>query len=346
MRTDYVGEQGAAPAPVDNCDTERPGFARLHAMDLHPALAAVAARQGGPFSTAQALAAGYESREIARLVRSGDWTRLRRGVLVRSTELPDDDVGRAIVALRAIALKAKSPVVASHRTAAMIYQLAALKGIPEYLEVVRPDAMRGRIEAGVRWRCGALPDTHVANIDGICCTSVARTVIDVARETDFREGLVLAESALNRGLTTVSELRTVHEFCADWSGARTSSRVVSFASPLSESPGESLSRIVFADGGLPEPLQQQEIYDAAGFIGRVDFLWKERHTIAEFDGRVKYLDSGDDKRTLYEEKRREDRLREAGYEVVRFSWSDILNRPAWVVAQIHRAFARAARLHA
>ena len=310
---------------------------------MHRGLSAAAASQGGVFTTAQALAAGYEEREVARLVRSKQWTRLRRGVLIETSHIPDDDAGRALAMLRAIGIRIDGQVVASHRTAAVIHGLALLNPRSELFDVLRRSSSKGHIEAGVRWRSAATPASHLVHVNDVCCTSVARTAIDVARETDFREGLVVAESALNQRLTTLAELRAVHDFCSDWSGARTAGRVVSFASPLSESPGESLSRIAFADGGLPEPTQQQNVFDARGLIGRVDFLWAAQHTIGEFDGRVKYLDSNDDKATLYEEKRREDRLREAGFEVVRFSWSDIVHRPVWVVAQIRRAFARAAR---
>ena len=311
---------------------------------MHPGLSAAATRQGGVFTTAQALAAGYEEREVARLVRSKQWTRLRRGVLVETSDIPDDDAGRALTMLRAIGIRIDRPVAGSYRTAAVVHGLSLLDPRLDLFDVLRSGPGKGHIEAGVRWRSAAMPASHLVNVDGVCCTSVARTTIDVVRETDFREGLVVAESALNQRLTTLSELRAVHDFCNDWSGARTAGRVVSFASALSESPGESLSRIAFADAGLPEPKQQQNVFDARGLIGRVDFLWEAQRTIGEFDGRVKYLNSNDDKTTLYEEKRREDRLREAGFEVVRFSWSDIVNRPAWVVAQIRRAFARAARL--
>ena len=56
-------------------------------------------------------------------------------------------------------------------------------------------------------------------------------------------GLVAAESALQLGLTSRAELREVLEHCVDWPGARDASRVVSFASALSESAGESLARL-------------------------------------------------------------------------------------------------------
>ncbi|MGH3026644.1 MAG: type IV toxin-antitoxin system AbiEi family antitoxin domain-containing protein, partial [Gaiellaceae bacterium] len=319
-----------------------PQASRLPDMSLHPPLAATAIAQGGPFTTAQALAAGYEERELARLVRSKAWTRLRRGVLIESNHIPDDDAGRSIVMLRGLRLRARGPIIASHRTAAAIHHLATLDPSTDLLDVTRPGSGLGRVEAGVRWRSAALPASHLVRVAGVSCTAVARTVIDNVREADFAGGLVVAESALNLGLTTLPVLREVHEFCLDWRGARNAGCVVSFASPLSESPGETLARIAFAEQGLPDPEQQRYIRDAGGVIGRVDFLWKDQRTIGEFDGKVKYTNS-DNRFSLYDEKRREDRLRDVGFEVVRFGWSDVLGRPEWVARQVRAAFVRGAR---
>ncbi len=61
--------------------------------------------------------------------------------------------------------------------------------------------------------------------------------------------------------------------------------------------------------------------------------------LIEFDGRMKYA-SGDPS-VLWAEKRREDRLREAGYIVIRVTWAD-LKEPARIVARIRRALARVA----
>lgn len=314
-------------------------------MPEHPSIAAVAAAQGGPFTTAQALAAGYEEREISRLVRSGEWSRLRRGVLIKRTEMPDDEAGRAIVSLRGLALVTACRVVASHQTAATLHGLALLRPAGELLEVTRSGRGAGRIEAGVHWHCATMPADHLVQINGVCSTTVARTVIDNARHGDVASGLVVAESALNKRLVSLDELRAVHEMCLDWPGARNSGRVVSFASTLSESAGESLARLAFDAHGLPRPEQQVLIRDRAGLIGRVDFLWRDQRTVGEFDGRVKYDRlAGDGLQTLYDEKRREDRLRAAGFEVVRFGWSDILGRPVWVTDCVQAAFARAVKL--
>lgn len=59
--------------------------------------------------------------------------------------------------------------------------------------------------------------------------------------------------------------------------------------------------------------------------------------VIEFDGLVKYAGSGAD--ALIAEKRREDRLRDLGYEVVRVTWADLAH-PAELVARIRRAIDR------
>ncbi len=46
---------------------------------------------------------------------------------------------------------------------------------------------------------------------------------------------------------------------------------------------------------------------------------------------------------LFAEERREDRLRDAGREVVRYTWDDALRRPDALAARVRRAFLRAAR---
>jgi very-short-patch-repair endonuclease len=79
------------------------------------------------------------------------------------------------------------------------------------------------------------------------------------------------------------------------------------------------------------------LYDEAGLIGRVDFLWRKHRIVGEADGRAKY----DRPQVLWNEKRREDRLRAAGFEVVRWSWDDITHRPELVSERLLTAFARA-----
>ena len=110
----------------------------------------------------------------------------------------------------------------------------------------------------------------------------------------------------------------------------------SWASGLSESAGESRTRWLLLTLGLPLPEQQARIMDRDGvFVARVDFLYRDRRVVVEFDGMLKY----DDPAALRQEKLREDRLRELGYEVVRLTWADLAD-PRGVRRKLMAAFAR------
>jgi very-short-patch-repair endonuclease len=73
-------------------------------------------------------------------------------------------------------------------------------------------------------------------------------------------------------------------------------------------------------------------------IGRVDFLWRAYRTIGEADGAIKYADPS---RALAQ-LQRDAELRAAGFEVVHFTWDEIVRVPSQVAASIRAAFRRAA----
>jgi very-short-patch-repair endonuclease len=106
-----------------------------------------------------------------------------------------------------------------------------------------------------------------------------------------------------------------------------------------------VSRVRLHEAGLPAPEPQHEIYGEDGrFVARVDFCWKEKRTIGEFDGKIKYgrsLKPGQSiEDVLFKEKRREDALRDLGWQIVRWLWAD-LYRPGVIRDRVLRAFARA-----
>jgi Transcriptional regulator, AbiEi antitoxin len=313
------------------------------ARQLTPKLAAVAAAQCGPFTTAQAREAGYDPREIHLFLRSGAWIRVRRGIYAERIVVPDDEQGRHVLLLRATILCLKPPVAASHVTGAAVHQIALLNPDYSLVHITRDGAGSSRTEARVCHHDAGLPSDQLTKIDGIVVTDAARTILDLARTESFDAALVAAESALNRKLTTLAELREILDYCVDWPGARQAGRVVSFASPHSESPGESVARIAFDYLGLPPPSQQVDIYDAMGLIGRSDFLWEKHRTVGEFDGRLKYVGDDITDDVLYKEKQREDRLRDGGAEVFRIGWAESLARSPSIRRKALAAFARAAQ---
>jgi very-short-patch-repair endonuclease len=73
----------------------------------------------------------------------------------------------------------------------------------------------------------------------------------------------------------------------------------------------------------------------------VDFFWEEQATVGEFDGRLKYTGQPNAD-VLYAEKRREDRLRALGLEVVRFGYHEVRGGRGELRRAVLDAFARSA----
>jgi hypothetical protein len=288
--------------------------------------------------------AGFSGKSIHALASRGVLLRVRRGAYARA-DLAHHVQGSAQFRERTLAIAAAVAVTgpdaaASHHDAALLHGIDLLdRPPPASIAVTRPGG-HDRILRGsptVRIRATSLPACHVTARRGVPVTSAARTVVDLARTTTFRAGVVAADSALYRGKTTSAELAAVVGSCSRWPGIDTARRVVGFSTELAESPFESIARVTFDERGLPPPELQVWVGDDSHAIARVDFLWSQHRTIAEADGALKYADPDRARQQLY----RDAELRDAGFEVVHFSWRELTVNPAQVIGWIMAAFARA-----
>lgn len=299
-------------------------------------------RRIGIITAAELVASGNSGRQIGAMARSGVLIRLARGVYARA-ELANEylnlEGGERLLRIIA-ALAASGPgVVISHQSAAFVHQID-LVGKPTAQVTLTGRPERGRSgRRGVHLHATELPAEHVTTELGFAVTTAARTVIDLARELDFRAGVVAADSALHRKLTTKDELRSVLAACPRWRGVRTAAKVVEFADKRTESPLESIARVVFRDCELPPPELQVWLGGVAEPVGRVDFYWRQYRTVAEVDGDMKYKDPARAKAQLT----RDALLRSDGYEVVHFDWQEVTASPDYVAATIREAFRRGAR---
>jgi hypothetical protein len=300
-----------------------------------PQLLATSSVQGGVFTHRQALLAGYSAAEIRHRVESGRWYRLARGGYVAAAGYDAEDAaGRHRLLVGATLLVRRSPAVASHASAAVLHGLPLLGPPPDAVHLTV--AGRGRRRPGLVVHEGPLTADETVEVAGLPATTVARTVMDLARQGPFRSAVVVADAALARGLSREQleeQLRLRHAI----PGIRRASRAVRFAAPGAESPGESLSRVAIAAHGLPVPELQAVLFDAAGFVARVDFLFRAQGTVGEFDGALKYTD----RTVLLAEKVREDRVRALGLEVVRWGWDAAFGDFGPTAARLWAAFARA-----
>lgn len=292
--------------------------------------------RGGPFTRQDALDAGWSSYALAQEVEHRTWARLEEGVFVaRSWYDGLEARERHLVDVRARLLVRGSGWHAARRSAAIAHGLPLLGKLPAVPLLVRDRSApsdRGYLRTE---RTNTLPESERAERDALAVTSLARTAVDLAREESFRAAVVAVDGALHAGLP-VEEVVAVLDRCRTWPGAKRARRVLAHVDGRSESALESLSRAGFVEAGLPMPEPQVEVWCEGFFVARVDFLWRAYLVVGEADGRVKYARVED----LYEEKRREERLRDLGFEVVRWDWASAKHPERGLHAAIERALAR------
>jgi hypothetical protein len=304
-------------------------------------------RFAGITTTAELSAAGLSPAKIRTLVRHGELTPVCREAYARAelaaAARSAGPRGERMLSTAAAIAVASKHVFASHYDAAIVHGLNLLDPPPaDVITLSRPHWSPGSKTGrpGTVTHRVELPASHVRIRDGIPVTSVARTVVDLARTLPFRSGVVVADSAQHGFQTGKGELESVVRDCARWPGISKARQVVDFSDALAESAFESIARVAFRDAELPRPMLQVWIMTPDRPIGRVDFLWDEYATIAEADGALKYADPDRARQQL----KRDAQLRRAGYEVVHFTWHDLVATPDQVVQWIRAAFARSERL--
>lgn len=177
-------------------------------------------------------------------------------------------------------------------------------------------------------------------INGIACTSLSRTVFDLAGTEHFPEALAVADAALRFGLAP-SDLPA---------GGRASARralVTSHASPFRESYLESYGFARIIQLGLPQPELQPKLLDSNGtLLGRGDLLWRDQGVIGEIDGATKYSGAygKSPDQAILEEKNRHQDVESDGWVVVRWGYPHMRDHQRGFADRISAALARGAAL--
>ena len=110
--------------------------------------------------------------------------------------------------------------------------------------------------------------------------------------------------------------------------------VADLADGLAESPQETRLRLLLRRGGLPAPEAQYRVFDAEGFVARVDLAYPDLRLAVEYDG-AWHGAPGE----LARDRRRLNRLTAAGWRVV-FVTAEDLHRPQELLGRIAAAHAR------
>ena len=279
-------------------------------------------------------------RELRHGAATGLLTRVGVGVYVSTDQwssMPPDEQYRTRV--RGAGAVSAPRTQFSHDSAAALWRLPSVGRWPQVSHQLAPAQPGGSSRTQIRRHEVGL-DPLSTRIDGTTVTSLARTVVDMACTTSMLRAVVMADAALrtpdatewNRVPTSTAELHAVLESLLPYRGHARAGRVISFATGLAESPGESFARVQFHALGLPAPELQVPFYDELGLIGIADFYWRHLGLICEFDGLSKYgvlrrYQRGmTTQQVVIDEKKREDRMRRVSDDFVRLDWPTVQDR--------------------
>jgi hypothetical protein len=144
------------------------------------------------------------------------------------------------------------------------------------------------------------------------------------------EALVAIDMALQLRLV---DLEALSKYAKEANGRAGAARLRSLAllAAPAESPMETRLRWLLIEAGLPRPEVQTDLRDgAARPLARADLYYPSKRLVLEYDG-------GNHRERLVEDNRRQNRIINAGFQVLRFTAADIYGRPEVVVAQVRAA---------
>jgi len=261
--------------------------------------------RGGIARTYELLRDGHTSHQLTAAVRRGEVIRVRQGHYA-CPELSEAETRAVRVGGRLTGL-----------SAARHHGLWTPRDTP--LEVsVAPDAraLRSPIDRLTRLSTLRSPDVAVHWTDrsapGTRSTvGVLACLIDVAKTQPARVAFTVTESALHLRRVSPAALRRAIRVLP-----RHLERLLSAASALSGSGGESLAKYEFIATGIR--FAQQVSIDG---VGRVDFVVGDR-LVVEIDGAEFHTT----RETFEQDRRRDAALRTAGFRVLRYSYSQVSER--------------------
>ncbi len=299
----------------------------------HGQARAVTDRQHGVITRRQAHALGFSKKEIHSRLASGAWTRIKPGIYLTSGQLAPT----VLLAAATIAL----PAVASHESAALLHRLPHATWAPATVTI--PHRSSNRFPAVTVHESTDLAESHIADVDHIPTTTIARTLFDLAatqhpamhrriveqsivdQRVTFEELVGITAEVGRRGRPGTARMRELLDIIGTGCG-------------IPESELERQYLHITRGAGLPDPIVQARLPWRTVVDGRVDFLYPWARLICEADGRRWHTLS----ETFVRDRRRDNLAQLAEYVVLRFTWEDLTKRPDSVIGQVSSILDRAA----
>jgi hypothetical protein len=212
--------------------------------------------------------------------RNAQWWTPTHGVRLPlgMTSLPD----------RAAALTLVTPptTALSERTSAALWGGPLPLEIPlEVLHVTLPPGGFHIQRPDVVCHRRSLSPEDIRDVDGLRLTSPERTLVDLAGVLSLPHLVALGDDFLRRNLMTQRDLHNVVQQSRKQRGIPSARTAAMLLDARSESPRESVTRVLLWQGGFPMPTPNVDICDASGnFVARGDLVYEDLRIVIEYDG--------------------------------------------------------------
>jgi very-short-patch-repair endonuclease len=307
---------------------------KLPEPHVEAVIAGLAERQHGLVTLSQLEMLGLGRSGVSRRARNGRLHRIHRGVYA---------VGRPHLTQHGqwlAAVLAYGPMaVLSHRSAAALHGIRPDNRAKTDITLPSPSA-KSRATIDVHTSL-TLESKDVTEVNGIPCTTVARTLVDLGDVVIRRE----VERAVDKSeVLRLFDGKEVHDALARAGprrGAGTLQAVLeSYKEPtLTDRELEEAFLALCRAASLPSPAVNAWITLDEGIAYKADFLWRPERLIAETDGRHVHTT----RKAFEHDRLRDQRLTLAGYTVVRFTWRQVVHEPRRVAGAVQGLLARLAR---
>ena len=274
-----------------------------------------------PFTRGDAIAAGIDP----RLLRGKRFRRIFKGVYI-SADVPFSPLHRVEAA---VALHPPG-AFASHASAARFYDVPVPHHADEHVSVFAETDRRRR--AGVR--CHVAPrSSAVGRLRGVRVSMPTQMFIELASMLSLVDLVIVGDALVRKRLATPNDLVAT---CRASSAAHASSalKAAQFVRAGVDSPMETRLRMLLVLAGLPEPVVDFRVRDAAGsVIRRFDLSYPTWKLIVEYDGRHHAEDPGQYESDIY----RREELETWKWRVIVITAKGIFRRPEETLRRVRAA---------
>lgn len=192
--------------------------------------------------------------------------------------------------------------------------------------------------SGVVYIQRTLTEDQIRRGTAMSTTTTLQTFFDIARIDGFAHALVAADWLVKFGGYTPAQLQKLVELSPRFTGKPVARRAAACASTLPDSAPESYARGLLLAAGFTD-VRANVTLTEWGY--RVDLLI-DGWLVIEIDGLVKYDDTtyGPAQEALLNEKKRADRIGNAGFPILRFSPSYLERHPDKFIATVRERWRR------